>query len=108
MKAEFVDFLAIGALLLFSALQNHGLNVLSFLSTTVQRSPHAPLGWSVLHRKNGRAILLSVYTNDGVENIQQEPSTQGTRHLFKVIFLRRCLFWFHCLLKLPYSFLALV
>ncbi|KAG0610440.1 hypothetical protein M758_7G065700 [Ceratodon purpureus] len=75
-KADFEDFLAIGALLLFSAMQNHGLNVLSFLSTTVQRSPHAPLGWSVLHRKNGRAILLSVYTNDNIENLQQENSTE--------------------------------
>lgn len=78
-KATFEDFLVIGALLLFSAMQNHGLNVLSFLSTTVQRSPHAPLGWSVLHRKNGRAILLSVYTNDTVENLQQEAATQGMR-----------------------------
>lgn len=76
-KATFEDFLVIGALLLFSAMQNHGLNVLSFLSTTVQRSPHAPLGWSVLHRKNGRAILLSVYTNDTVENLQQEAATQA-------------------------------
>ncbi len=88
------DFLKIGALLLFSAVQNHGLKVLSVLSAMVQQSPQVPLGWGILRRGNGGSILMSIYATEGLDHSEQESNTQRMNCIsqFQVSWLIRGLF----------------
>lgn len=116
-RAKFEDFAVIGALLLFSAVQNHGLTVLSSLSSTVQQSPHPPLGWGMLRSNNRRAILLSVYTSHDVGNLQQEHNFQGNFFVdLSVVLWTQCelrfhsihvTMWFMSLLFFMFSFSSL-
>jgi hypothetical protein len=78
-SAKIQDFVSIAVLLVFSAVQNHGLKVLSSLSATVQHSPQPPLGWGILQSGNTRSILLSVYATSNFSYLQQETNTTGTR-----------------------------
>lgn len=86
-KAKLQDFVSIAVLLVFSAVQIHGLKVVSSLSATVQQSPQPPLGWGILRSGNGRSILLSVYASSNFNHLQRETNTSGT--IFN-IFLTKC------------------
>ncbi|CAI9102322.1 OLC1v1000569C1 [Oldenlandia corymbosa var. corymbosa] len=56
-----VDFLKIGGLASFCAIQNHGFDILCSFSTIVQYTPFPPFGWRLWKAGLNKRVLLSVY-----------------------------------------------
>lgn len=69
------DFVEIGVLLCFCALQNHGLKLLFSLSAIVQHTPHPPFGFSILKAGLNKSVLLSVYASSGSSDSQSVNSS---------------------------------
>uniref|UniRef100_A0A1D1Y2D5 Protein PIEZO n=2 Tax=Anthurium amnicola TaxID=1678845 RepID=A0A1D1Y2D5_9ARAE len=61
--ANVLDFLEIGILLCFCAVQNHGFKMLFSFSAIVQHTPCHPFGFSILKAGLNKSVLLSVYTS---------------------------------------------
>ncbi|CAL9756267.1 unnamed protein product [Musa acuminata subsp. burmannicoides] len=61
--ASYVDFVEIGVLVCFCALQNHGFDILCSFSAILQHTPRPPLGFSILKAGLKKSVLLSVYNS---------------------------------------------
>ncbi|MQL84320.1 hypothetical protein Taro_016835, partial [Colocasia esculenta] len=61
--ANVLDFLEIGILLCFCAVQNHGFKMLFSFSAVVQHTPCHPFGFSILKAGLDKSVLLSVYAS---------------------------------------------
>lgn len=73
--ANFRDFIEIGVLLCFCALQNHGLKLLFSLSSIVQCTPHPPFGFSILKAGLNKSVLMSVYASSSSIDCQSVNSS---------------------------------
>ncbi|XP_042395916.1 piezo-type mechanosensitive ion channel homolog isoform X1 [Zingiber officinale] len=72
--AGYMDFLKIGVLVCFSALQNHGFDILCSFSAVLQHTPRPPLGFSVLKAGLKKSVLLSVYNSTSSRDRHQRSS----------------------------------
>ncbi|XVF06161.1 hypothetical protein REPUB_Repub06bG0023700 [Reevesia pubescens] len=57
------DFLKIAVLACFSAIHNHGFEMLLSFSAIVQHTPCPPIGFSILRAGLLKSVILSVYTS---------------------------------------------
>lgn len=74
--ANLSDFIEIGVLLCFCALQNHGLKTLFSLSAILQHTPSLPFGFSNLKAGLDKSVLLSIYASSS--NSRSVNSSRGT------------------------------
>ncbi|XP_074563118.1 piezo-type mechanosensitive ion channel homolog isoform X1 [Curcuma longa] len=72
--AGYMDFVKIGVLACFSALQNHGFDILCSFSAVLQHTPRPPLGFSVLKAGLKKSVLLSVYNSTSSRGRHQRSS----------------------------------
>lgn len=77
------DFVEIGVLLCFCALQDHGLKLLFSLSSIVQHTPHPPFGFSILKAGLNKSVLLSVYASSSPSDRQSASSSHGMFFIIK-------------------------
>ncbi|KAF9607147.1 hypothetical protein IFM89_032369 [Coptis chinensis] len=57
------DFLRIAVLMCFSAIHNHGIEMLFSFSAIVQHTPCPPVGFSILKAGLNKSVILSVYAS---------------------------------------------
>lgn len=75
--AKFSNFVEIGALLCFCAVQNHGFKMLFSFSAIVENTPCLPFGFSILKAGLNKSVLLSVYASSHVnDNVSHSSSEQ--------------------------------
>ncbi|THU72852.1 hypothetical protein C4D60_Mb04t16590 [Musa balbisiana] len=75
--ASYVDFVEIGVLVCFCALQNHGFDILCSFSAILQHTPRPPLGFSILKAGLKKSVLLSVYNSPSSRDTQCFSSSHG-------------------------------
>ncbi|WOL18856.1 piezo-type mechanosensitive ion channel [Canna indica] len=61
--AGYMNFVEMGVLVCFCALQNHGFDILCSFSAILQHTPRPPLGFSILKAGLKKSVLLSVYNS---------------------------------------------
>lgn len=76
-NATFGNFMEIGVLLCFCAVQNHGFKMLFAFSAIIQHTPYPPFGFSILKAGLNKSVLLSVYASAGSRSSQSSKSSHG-------------------------------
>ncbi|XP_039146596.1 piezo-type mechanosensitive ion channel homolog isoform X1 [Dioscorea cayenensis subsp. rotundata] len=74
-NATFGNFMEIGVLLCFCAVQNHGFKMLFAFSAIIQHTPYPPFGFSILKAGLNKSVLLSVYASAGSRSSQSSKSS---------------------------------
>ncbi|KAH9316716.1 hypothetical protein KI387_025343, partial [Taxus chinensis] len=64
--ASILEFANIALLLCFSAIQNHGLEMLVSLATVLQQSPQPPFGFGFMKTGFSKLVLLTIYSPQDV------------------------------------------
>ncbi|OMO99081.1 Piezo family [Corchorus olitorius] len=67
-QANTGDLLKIALLACFSAIHNHGFEMLLSFSAIVQHTPRPPIGFSILRAGLLKSVILSVYTRGSRQN----------------------------------------